>query len=132
MNQKKQTNSYHVTVKGRFASLNQYIDAFRLHRIGANRMKRDAQNLIIADVLNQLGRLKIHNPIEINYVYYEPNKKRDLDNISGFFHKVFQDALVKAGVIHNDSWHYIIGYSDKFYVDSRNPRIEVEIKEVKK
>ena len=126
----KQRNKYYLTVKGKFASLNQYIAACRANKNHANEMKRDAQNEIIGYIYEQLGRLKIHGKIEINYIYFEPNKKRDLDNISGWFHKVFQDALVDAGVIQNDNWHYITGYSDKFFVDNKNPRIEVEIQEV--
>ena len=123
-------NSHRITIPGRFPSLNQYIEACRQHKIKANRMKRDSQNEIIENIYAQAGKLKIHNKIELCYTFYEPNKKRDLDNISGYFHKVFQDALVDAGVILNDNWHYIIGYSDRFYVDNKNPRIEVEIQEV--
>lgn len=35
-----------------------------------------------------------------------------------------QDALVDAG------WKYIAGFSDRFEVDKKDPRIEVKIKEV--
>lgn len=78
----------------------------------------------------QLGKLKIQNKIFIKYDFYEPNKKRDLDNISGYFHKVFQDSLVACGIIQNDNWHYVVGYQDNFYIDNKSPRIEVKIVEV--
>lgn len=72
----------------------------------------------------------ISRPVFIRYAYYEPNKRRDLDNISGYFHKVFQDALVHNGVITDDGWNYVTGFSDSFYVLAKNPRIEIEIEEV--
>lgn len=64
------------------------------------------------------------------YRWYEKDKRRDLDNVSSFGRKVIQDALVYTGVIQNDGWKEITGFSDEFYVDKKNPRIEVEIEEV--
>ena len=64
------------------------------------------------------------------YHWYEPNKRRDKDNISSFGRKIIQDALVKAKVLKNDGWGDIIGFEDRFYVDKKNPRIIVEIMEV--
>lgn len=119
-----------ITINGRFASLNEYIEACRTNKNKANKMKRDAQNIIIGCVLEQIGKQKIHNKVILRYAYYEPNKKRDLDNISGWFHKVFQDALVQCGTIQNDNWYHIGGYEDRFDVDNKNPRIEVTITEV--
>lgn len=123
---------YKVTIDGRFASMNDFIFA---NRVGkgkwnkGNTMKQKDQDVISAYICEQLHKVHIDRPIYIKYTFYEPNKKRDLDNISGYFHKVFQDALVHCGVIHNDSWHYIIGFSDEFEVDNRHPRVEVTIEE---
>ena len=118
---------YKLTIPGRFPSMNQFIEANRTHKQKGNQMKQKAQNDISFYILDQFKRLRINKPIYIKYRFYEPNKKRDLDNISGFFHKVFQDALVGCRIIMNDSWYYIIGFSDEFYVDNANPRIEIEI-----
>ena len=65
----------------------------------------------------------------MQYSWYEKNKKRDLDNISSFGRKVIQDALVASKVLINDGWNNIKGFSDEFYVDAKNPRIEVLIEE---
>lgn len=121
---------YKITIPGRYPSMNQFIEANRTHKQKGNQMKQKAQNDISLHILDQLQRLRISKPIYIKYRFYEPNKKRDLDNISGFFHKVFQDALVGCRIIMNDSWYYIVGFSDEFYVDNKSPRIEVEIEEV--
>lgn len=66
----------------------------------------------------------------MRYKWFEKNRRRDLDNVSSFGRKVIQDALVQAHTIQNDGWKEITGFSDEFFVDARNPRIEVEIEEV--
>lgn len=66
-------------------------------------------------------------PIRMRYRWYEPSRRRDLDNISAFGRKVIQDGLVQAGVLENDGWKQISGFSDEFFLDAENPRIEVYI-----
>lgn len=121
---------YRIIIDGRYPSMNQFIEA---NRIGkgrwnkGNKMKQECQEEISLYINTQLHKIHIFKPVYIKYKFYEPNKKRDLDNISGFFHKIFQDSLVKCGVIQNDSWQYIVGFSDEFFVDNQCPRIEIEI-----
>lgn len=122
--------TYKVVVNGKFPSLNEFINACRTHKMSANNMKHKSQNEIAVYLVEQLRKVRIDKPVFIKYTYYEKNKKRDLDNISSYFHKVFQDSLVNCKIIHNDSWQYIVGFSDDFAVDNHNPRIEVEIIEV--
>ena len=123
---------YHVVIEGEFASLNEFIDANRRNNgrwNKGNQMKQKDQNIISAFLKKQLHGIHIDVPVELEYNYYCRNKKKDKDNISGYFHKVFQDALVQCGIIHNDSWYYITGFSDYFFVDNKNPRIEIIVKE---
>lgn len=47
-----------------------------------------------------------------------------------FAKKFVQDALVQCGVLKDDGWKYVVGFSDRFEVDKENPRIEVLIKEI--
>jgi Holliday junction resolvase RusA-like endonuclease len=93
-------------------------------------MKKNAIRLVSAYIYQQLRNVHTENKVRIDYVWYEKNKKRDYDNISGFGRKVIQDALVENGVICNDGWKNISGFSDLFYVDKENPRIEVIITEI--
>jgi len=72
---------------------------------------------------------KVDSPVFLVYHFYEPNRRRDKDNISAFAHKVIQDALVHLKVIKNDGWNDIAGYIDLFDVDENNPRIEVDFKD---
>lgn len=117
-----------IVIPGHFHSLNEFIDANRRSRgswNAGNTMKQKDQNKIIS----YLPRTKFKKPIFLEYVFYEPSARRDKDNVSGYFHKIFQDALVEAGIIKNDGWRNIIGFSDSFYVDQKNPRIEIYIEE---
>ena len=111
------------------AGMNELISANRTHPQKGNKLKHDAQNVISFYVAKELRHVHIENPVVIHYRFFEPNRRRDLDNISGFFHKVCQDALVECGILKNDGWEYISGYTDDFFIDQKNPRIEVDLVE---
>ena len=124
-------NMITIIVPGRYPGLNEFIDANRIKKGKWNRgntMKQRDQRAIRQYIPHGL---KFQKRIFIEYYFYEPNARRDKDNIAGYFHKVFQDALVQAGCIANDGWHEIKGWSDNFDVDKAYPRIEVVIKEIK-
>lgn len=116
-------------VKGRLPGLNEYTAAQRENRYHGANMKRKYQGIVLAEVL-QSGHWHLKAPIWISYRFYEPNRRRDKDNISGFAHKVINDALVKARVIPDDGWDVIQGYQDEFFVDRKHPRIEIVVREV--
>ena len=128
---------YHFTVPGTLPGLNDYLKAERkftrrggtAHSVG-NDMKQEHQMIICNAIRQKLKRLKIQRPVHISYRFYEPNRRRDLDNIAGVAHKFIQDSLVCCGVLENDGWDQITGFSDAFFVDRHNPRIEVTIQEV--
>lgn len=90
-------------------------------------MKRKDEEAVSWYIRSQLRGIRIKKPVRMEYRWYEPNRKRDLDNISSWGRKVIQDALVKCRVIENDGWKQITGFSDSFYLDKKNPRIEVSI-----
>ena len=115
-------------IPGRFPGLNEFIDANRRKRgrySPGNAMKQRDQHII----RQYLPKVK-YKRVFIEYTFFEPNTRRDKDNISGYFHKVFQDALVQAGCLENDGWKYIKGMADYFEVDKKDPHIEVRIREV--
>jgi Holliday junction resolvase RusA-like endonuclease len=122
--------TYKFTIKGHLEGMNDYINACRTNPHKGNKMKRDAEEYISWPIRTQLRGANITKPVMLKYDFYEPNKKRDLDNVSGFAHKVIQDALVKCNILENDGWNNIVGYLDQFYCDRNNPRIEVTIVEV--
>lgn len=118
-----------IVIPGRFAGLNEFIDANRRKSgrwSAGNAMKQKDQRTICSYIPRGL---KFKRRIYLSYTFFEPNTRRDKDNISSYFHKIFQDALVQAGCIPNDGWKVISGFEDHFDVDAKRPRIEILIEE---
>lgn len=119
-----------ITIEGRLPNLNDYTSATRTNRYKGAEMKRQAQSVVETYILEQWRGLKVHPKVVLHYRWYEQNGRRDIDNISGFGHKVIQDALVTCKIIPDDNQNVIAGYTDEFFIDSKHPRIEVEIEEL--
>ncbi len=117
-----------LKIPGRLPGLNEYSELERNHRYAAARVKRDTELRIMIAAKSQLKGVQFSNPVNMYYTWFEPNKKRDKDNIA-FAKKFVQDALVKAGILKNDGWKEIEGFSDSFDIDEKNPRVEVRIEE---
>jgi Holliday junction resolvase RusA-like endonuclease len=59
-------------------------------------------------------------------LWIEENRRRDLDNVSGS-RKFILDALVKAGVLPDDSPKYVRAFTDTFgYAKEAKVIIEIE------
>ena len=118
-----------LVIPGVLPNLNDYISAERVHRQRGAAMKRQTEQVVMLCARKQLRGVKFTGPVVMRYTWYEPNRRRDKDNISSFGRKCIQDALVRAGVLRNDGWAEIVGFSDRFEVDKKCPRVEVEIEE---
>ena len=121
------SKSEHVlTIPGRLPGLNEYTTACRTNPQKGNRMKKDAQEAVMWQILAQMRRCKFERPVFLLFTLYEQDRRRDKDNVSSFARKVIQDALVKCGTLQDDGWDYVTGALDRFEVDKENPRIVVE------
>lgn len=118
-----------LTIHGKLPSLNDYTKANRSHYHVGARFKKQVEELIGGEIKSQLRGVQIKKPCYVRFRWYEANKKRDLDNIASAKKFIF-DALVKFEVLENDGWKQVIGFSDSFFIEKNNPRIEVEIEEV--
>ncbi len=112
-------------IPGRFIDLNAwnklcYQERSKEKKRSDDRVRNCAES---AGIRPCKGRMKYH------VLWVEQNRKRDLDNIA-FAKKFIQDGLVKAGIIHNDTYHEIAGFSDEFAYDPKNPRIVVTLEEI--
>ena len=120
-------------IPGRLPGLNEYTTACRTNPHKGAKMKRDAQEFIEYAIIKAQHRgelpRRFRTPVRLVYTFYEPNKRRDKDNIASFAHKVIQDALVHLHLLDNDGWGDVYGWTDEFGVDRRCPRIEVMIEE---
>lgn len=121
----------HFTIEGTMPSLNEYLaETGRRPQIGG-KLKREYKNMAIQYMrLTEFRYYQAFKPIVIHYVFYEPNKKRDHDNVFAFASKCIQDALQDCDIIPNDGWEQIINFTHDFYLDRENPRIEVYIEEI--
>ena len=86
---------YTLIIAGRLDNMNDYTSACRTNQYKGAKLKQKNENVVKQAICEQLGRLRIKNPVRMLYRWYEPNKRRDLDNISAFGRKVIQDALVE-------------------------------------
>ncbi len=118
-----------LVISGRLDGLNEFIEAQRTNKYKGAALKKVNQQIVEFAIRRQI-HTAIERPVRLHYTWYERNQRRDLDNVSGFGHKVIQDALVACGVLEDDSPKYVTGYTDEFKVDRKNPRIEVEIEEI--
>ena len=119
---------FKIVIPGRFPSLNEYINACRSRPQAGAKMKVDSE-LRISEVLKSHLTRPLTFPIELDYEFFEPSKRRDKDNIASFFHKVFMDSLVTSGLLPDDGWDYVDGWKDYFGIDKEDPRVEVTIYE---
>lgn len=127
---------YKFVIKGAYygkntmPDLNNYLAECGRHPVKGGKMKKDYMMVAANAIRKQLPRVKINGRVRIHYRYYEPSRRRDPSNINAFAVKVIEDALQTCGTISNDGWANIAGYSQDFFVDENDPRIEVTITEV--
>ena len=103
-----------ITLRGYIPTLNEYIKVERQHRLRAARLKRKTQ----ANLIPQFMERKIHpfNCVRLGYNWIRPHRREDKDNIA-FGQKFVQDAMVSSGVISNDGWNKVVGFTHNFSVN---------------
>lgn len=118
-----------LTIQGRLMALNEYTQNCRNNRYLGAKAKKNTQEHIKREIRANKGITACAGKVFIDFHWYEPNMKRDKDNVA-FAKKFILDALVEEGILTSDGWRVIDGFADHFYVDKKEPRVEVEIKEV--
>ena len=94
-------------------NLNDYTAAIAYSRYKGGEMKEEWDLLVSASAKQQkLGRFT--EPVFIEFHWYEPNTNRDQDNVA-FAKKFILDGLQKAGVLINDNYKFVKGFSDHFH-----------------
>ena len=118
-------------IKGRLPSLNEITDCNRGNKYSAAQQKKRLTEDIAWEATRQHIK-KFKDKVFITLNYYEPNNRRDDDNVQSGGAKFILDGLQMAGVIINDSRKYVSLQQNPVMVDKENPRIEVFIEEFKK
>lgn len=114
------------TIPGELPSMNQIIAKSKQHYGAYAAMKKKYTGLVIehANDVQPIGKA------DFVITWYCKNKRIDPDNTSAGV-KFLLDGLVEAGVMENDGWGNINSLTHIFQIDKENPRVEVEIFEVK-
>lgn len=111
------------TIPLRLPGINEYQNACRRHPIQGAMMKKKWMQA----VMTYLGpAVKFSWPAQFQIIYTEPNKKRDIDNITGFGSKVILDAFVKAGFLPDDGPSFV-NKIDNTVIYGDEPQIEIMV-----
>jgi len=108
-------------------SLNEYINAERSNRFMAAKIKKEETEAVYYAVKEQ-GLKPIKVKVRVEFEWRVKNRKKDPDNVS-FAKKYILDGMSLAGVIENDGWNNISGFSDSFELNE-NEGVIVKIYEV--
>jgi Holliday junction resolvase RusA-like endonuclease len=92
----------------RLPGLNEYIRVCRENKFKASGWKRNVESSIFPFLKG-----KVTEPSHVTFVWKEPTRKRDKDNVA-FAKKFILDALQKKGVLPNDNNRWITGFTDEF------------------
>lgn len=107
-------------------STNEVITTNRLNRYaGANLKKTVQTGLCYCFGAQTKERYEKHVTMRVKF--FEPDRRRDEDNVIAGL-KFIQDALVCMKILKDDSQKYVHVLPEVF-VDTENPRIEVDIEE---
>lgn len=115
-------------IEGRLPGLNEMIDAAKKGKgkYQPYSMMKQTYTEMVAWLAKMLPK---YEQVDIIITWYEPNEKRDPDNVQAGC-KFILDGLVKAGTIPNDTRRYIKSITHIPELDRENPRVEVEIQEI--
>lgn len=120
-------------IPGKLPGLNDAINAARKGiRGGWNAeadLRKKYEQQITWFINRSLRGWKASSPVILHYKFYEPDRRRDKDNICGYALKLVHDSLVKSGHLPDDNWTWVRNFDFEWAVDKKNPRIEVEIEE---
>lgn len=123
----------HLWVPGVFPNLNELIDArtqlgarapgtFKRHSDYSD-LKRDWAHRVVLCARSQ--RIKPVPAAYFTYLLYEPNKRRNPSNVAAAVVKIIEDALQAAGIIANDGWREVLGFSSYWELDKGDPGVAV-------
>lgn len=114
------------TIPGELPDLNQIIKASKSHYMAYSTLKKKNTQLVM---LASKGIASVERA-NFTITWHCKNRRKDKDNIAAGVKFIF-DGLVENGILKNDGWKEIGDVNHIFKVDKENPRVEVEIHEIK-
>lgn len=113
-------------IPGELPGMNEIIDAAKKHFGQYSEMK--ANNTLLVRMCAN-GKPRFDGPVKVLMVWYSKDRRRDPDNVMAGQKFIF-DGLVNAKIIPNDTQKFIVEIEHRFKIDSKNPRVRVEVSEV--
>ncbi len=102
------------------------LNVFRnLHHFSKNKVKQDYANTI-REFVKTLPKYKTIQPSYT--LYFNNNRKKDLDNYTFPMHKFLMDTLVEEGIIEDDHYDYVTEITTEFGGIDKDNFVVVEIK----
>ncbi len=121
-------NKYNFFIPGRLPGFNDIIKEARGNKYGSNVQKQNFTTMVYTAIRVAFRNYKPMKKVWITCTWVEKDKRRDPDNIVSA-KKYICDGLVLAGMLKNDGWGQIAGFTDTWAV-GKEPGVFVEIKEV--
>ena len=118
-------------IKQKLPSLNDYTAACRANKYVGAKFKAEVEEVIgwaIKQALTSKSLRKPSGAVLVRFEWHERTKKRDADNIASA-KKFVLDALVKCGVLADDSRKFVKGFYDVI-VDDKEDFVRVELVEI--
>jgi Holliday junction resolvase RusA-like endonuclease len=118
-------------IKQKLPSLNDWWYALASNKYVGSKFKKDIEEVIGWSIRQALASKTLHKPnnaVVIRFEWHEKTKRRDADNIASA-KKFILDALVKTGVLVDDSRRYVKGFYDSI-IDDTSDFVIVELIEV--
>ena len=118
---------YKLVIPGQLPTLNEIINEAKAHWNNYRVQKENSTDKVAwAAIEAGVPRL---NAVKLDITYYRKNRRNDPDNIAAA-KKFILDGLVAAGVLENDGWKQVRGWTEAWEVDKKNPRTEIILKEI--
>ena len=115
-----------LVIDGTMRGLNDWRDAIQRSPHAGNDMARAAKKRVAALAREQRVP-RFERPVVVTFDWYEPNKRRDLDNVAGTGQKWVLDGLVAADVLPDDNADHVVGIQHWLHFDALEPGAIVTI-----
>lgn len=112
------------TIPGRMPGYNELTGGRSWER--RHRVKSEAKELV-GWCIRAAGLQPVTGKVCVEITCYEPNARRDDDNVSSGAAKVILDALKTCNIIRDDGRKYVRCIKHPTEIDRENPHIEVVI-----
>ena len=116
-------------IKGTFPGRNEEINADRRHWKSGGDLKKQYTEITAWEAKTQHIK-PVADKCSIRIRCYEPNLRRDSDNVQSGAVKPILDGLKLAGIIKDDSRKYVKLTQLPVELDRVNPRIEIWIEDI--